>query len=351
MEYLFFDIECANNFGGCGKICEFGYVVTDENFEIKEKDIILVNPKAQFDWYVLKKMLAYRRRDYEKAPSYPKVYPRIRALFDRPDVLVVGHTVDADAKYLNDESARYGLPFIDYKFYDAMRMYSDYANLDRNVALESIGETLGSAVPAHAHRSLDDAEATAMIVKEMCARLGVGLSELIARCDDCSGETVCGEITTVVREQARLRRLEKAREKNMLRGDKYRQFVRFTYRVKPSCEVVPCVLTGKTLCLSNNYQNYHCRESFGLVRVLRDRGCRYTVKAEECDCFVPYTMVGPDGTERKCKKLSIVMDARARGKDIEIIEFPKLLEMLGVTEEELAERSSRPAKKAEKVPV
>ena len=32
MKYLFFDIECANCFGGKAKIYSFGYLVTDEQF-------------------------------------------------------------------------------------------------------------------------------------------------------------------------------------------------------------------------------------------------------------------------------------------------------------------------------
>ena len=36
MKYLFFDIECANRLN---KICEFGYVLTDENFNILKKDL------------------------------------------------------------------------------------------------------------------------------------------------------------------------------------------------------------------------------------------------------------------------------------------------------------------------
>ena len=37
MNYLYFDIECCD-----GKhICSFGYVITDENFNILEKKILL----------------------------------------------------------------------------------------------------------------------------------------------------------------------------------------------------------------------------------------------------------------------------------------------------------------------
>ena len=37
MKYVFFDIECANCYQGKGKICSFGYVITNENFDVEEK--------------------------------------------------------------------------------------------------------------------------------------------------------------------------------------------------------------------------------------------------------------------------------------------------------------------------
>ena len=33
-KYLFFDLEYATSKGGNIKICEFGFVITDENFKI-----------------------------------------------------------------------------------------------------------------------------------------------------------------------------------------------------------------------------------------------------------------------------------------------------------------------------
>lgn len=44
MKYLFFDIECSNCFNGVGKMCEFGYVLTDENFKIIKMDDIPMSP-------------------------------------------------------------------------------------------------------------------------------------------------------------------------------------------------------------------------------------------------------------------------------------------------------------------
>ena len=44
MKYLFFDIECSNCFQGVGKMCEFGYVLTDENLVVMKTGDIPMSP-------------------------------------------------------------------------------------------------------------------------------------------------------------------------------------------------------------------------------------------------------------------------------------------------------------------
>ena len=44
MKYLFFDTECCDGV----HICEFGYVVTDESFNVTEKDVFLIAPEKPF---------------------------------------------------------------------------------------------------------------------------------------------------------------------------------------------------------------------------------------------------------------------------------------------------------------
>ena len=48
MNYVFFDIECANCIHGEGKICSFGFVKTDENFNVIQEHDLLRNPDAPF---------------------------------------------------------------------------------------------------------------------------------------------------------------------------------------------------------------------------------------------------------------------------------------------------------------
>ena len=47
MKYVFFDIECACVYKNTAKICAFGYVLTDENFQVLAQEDILINPKGK----------------------------------------------------------------------------------------------------------------------------------------------------------------------------------------------------------------------------------------------------------------------------------------------------------------
>ena len=88
MKYLFFDIECSD-----GKhICSFGYVLTDDNFKIIEKEDILINPEAIFHtgaWSKSKREknvrdrgidLAYPKEKFLASPKFPHYYERIKEL-------------------------------------------------------------------------------------------------------------------------------------------------------------------------------------------------------------------------------------------------------------------------------
>ena len=89
MTNLFFDIECANNFDGVGKICSFGYALCGQDFSLIESDDLLMNPDAPFDWYLFKKNsrchLAYTREEYNRNPKFPHHYPKISSLVGAED--------------------------------------------------------------------------------------------------------------------------------------------------------------------------------------------------------------------------------------------------------------------------
>ena len=80
MKYLFFDIECANCFNGKGKICSFGYCVTDEDFNIIQSEDIVINPKDKFNLGTPQKeiiKLAYSKEEFFAAPDFSYFYKKV----------------------------------------------------------------------------------------------------------------------------------------------------------------------------------------------------------------------------------------------------------------------------------
>ena len=122
MKYLFFDIECSNCFGGKNKICEIGYVLTDENFNILLTNDIPMSPGDKrnrgdrFDTSIYKREpgfeWAYDFDYYFECPKFPYYYKQLKKLFEDEETMVFGYSVDNDVRYLDSEFTRYGLdPF------------------------------------------------------------------------------------------------------------------------------------------------------------------------------------------------------------------------------------------------
>ena len=80
MKYLFFDIECANCNDRRGKIYSFGYIIADEGLNVieDEKDIVMNPDVDKWDWYVLKNILAYSKKEVERKSKFNKHYNKIK---------------------------------------------------------------------------------------------------------------------------------------------------------------------------------------------------------------------------------------------------------------------------------
>lgn len=182
MKYLFFDIECANCFNHTGKICEFGYVLTDENLNAIKNGIFLINPDTEFDWYVKYKIISYKIEEYQKAPKYPKVYEdNIRELIELPDTVYVGHGIRDDVKYLNDEAKRYSLPRFERDIVDSSVIHKGFYNLQQIMGLKGIVKELGIGDHKKLHNSEYDAQMTLEYVKIMCKESKLSFAELIEK--------------------------------------------------------------------------------------------------------------------------------------------------------------------------
>ncbi|HBN12775.1 MAG TPA: hypothetical protein DD415_04080, partial [Clostridiales bacterium] len=93
MRYLFFDIECCDG----EHICEFGYVITDENFKPVKKEVLKINPDKPFRITGRTNHadieLFFSEQDYKKSPLFINYYESIKNLIEYPDLIIVGHAI------------------------------------------------------------------------------------------------------------------------------------------------------------------------------------------------------------------------------------------------------------------
>ena len=84
MKYVFYDAESIDKEHKCS--FTFGYLVTDENFNIlvpKEDIVFNVDiPKENWDWRAIKNVLkgSYNEKDFMSKKTFPQVYGKIKRL-------------------------------------------------------------------------------------------------------------------------------------------------------------------------------------------------------------------------------------------------------------------------------
>jgi DNA polymerase III epsilon subunit-like protein len=176
MKFLFFDIE-----GACPKlstIATFGYTLTDENFNVLEREDILMNPASKYDWYVLKNLLSYTKAELAKKPKFSEHYKKLKSLLEDSETIVCGYSIVNDLKYLNSECKRYSLPPFCFSFLDVQTLADKYFESKNQIGIERAYSMLGIEDEILLHRSDEDALAAMKVAKKLCEKTGLTLSEL-----------------------------------------------------------------------------------------------------------------------------------------------------------------------------
>lgn len=171
--YLFFDIECANCFGGVGKMCSFGYVLVNEDWEILDEDDVVMNPEAEFDWYLFDPKhgckLAYSKDYFRSKRNFESYYGAIKKLMEASGRKILGFSVKNDMGFLQSACERYGLPSINYAAYDVATIIDNANNVKNGKGLKEWCENYNVKLDGvQSHKSSDDAKMTMLLFKAFC---------------------------------------------------------------------------------------------------------------------------------------------------------------------------------------
>ena len=179
-------------------MCEFGYVLTDENFKVIRSDSIPMSPgrknhENRFDLSIYKRepgfQWAYDINYYFECPEFPEYYELINKLFKAENVVIFGYSVDNDIRYLGNAFKRYKLNPIEYEVYDTQRMMKYYSEKkERFMGLEDAFKKLCSInefIKLQKHLSRDDAFMAMRVLQKMCENLDVNPLEMTELCDNC----------------------------------------------------------------------------------------------------------------------------------------------------------------------
>lgn len=198
MKYLFFDIECSNCFGGKNKICEIGYVLTDENFNILLTNDIPMSPGDKrnrgdrFDTSIYKREpgfeWAYDFDYYFECPKFPYYYKQLKKLFEDEETMVFGYSVDNDVRYLDSEFTRYGLDPFRFNACDIQKIMKYYSEKkERFMGLQDAFKKLCPVtefIRLEPHLSRDDAYMSMRVLQEMLKNLEMSVEDLLEICPD-----------------------------------------------------------------------------------------------------------------------------------------------------------------------
>ncbi len=313
MNLLFFDIECAGVYKTAAKICAFGYVLCDGQFNILKKEDILINPLGKFrltsprgDGIVL----PYDEAEFKKQPTFPKVYRRIKELLEDKDTAVLGHATLNDVRYLNLETRRFRLPSFDFLFSDSQLLFMSIRNdFSHQFGLGHIADELG--VEFTPHRAADDAYATMRVVEAMCREKGMDYKELSSFLKIKNGRITGYSVTSPSSEASRIYAAKKQEEK-LKKTRAHIEFFKYLNRKRPAKDGS---LRGRVFSFSRDIEE-DLELSKPLIDKIYAKGGRYVQQLSRADTYV----LLPDDSSVRTKN--------AQSASLTLLELPALWELL-----------------------
>ncbi len=166
MKYLFFDIETIMGKTINNRIVSFGYVLTDEGFQMLAEEDIFINPQER---EAVDNNFQWKQEATKDKEGFKSFYHKIRDLLEDKDTIVVGHGTKSDVEYLTDECGRFHFEPIDFDYMDTNVLANALLPNEVSKKLKNLYEYLCKDGRIYqAHRSLEDAKMTKAVFIELC---------------------------------------------------------------------------------------------------------------------------------------------------------------------------------------
>lgn len=330
MDYLFFDIEASE-----GKsICSFGYVLTDENFNILEKKDVLINPEAPFCTQARSKKkqqdekhkgitLAYPPEVFCSNPNFTKRHAIIKELLEKKDRIIMGFSHVNDARYLRIACTRYSLPHFNYEFFDVQDAYRAYKKIKEQMSLEKIIAELGVNIDGYTlHKSVDDAEISMLVAKGVCKSLNVSLPELIEKFPANRGKNTDGKVIyngtkADYNYRKKIRTVTRNALYNFAKGLKFNK--------------TNHLFCGKKFCACSTFERDDINFALKAVYELNKVGGKYIGSVMHCDYYVVFDNDITNGRDRQ----ALALDRQKNEPNFKVITEQEFYDRLGCQKEQI----------------
>lgn len=334
MRYISFDIECCD-----GKhICEFGYVLTDENFKILKKECFTINPDKPFNLVGRKKradcILFFSEDTYYKSPQFPAFYNTIKNLLSTSDAIIFGHAIKSDVIFLREACKRYKLPPINFQFVDSQLLYMEFSGEKSSISLEKAESILNLAPPCFHHKSDEDASLTIELVENICKKLNVTVHELITLCPIACGNSRNFNIQFSGNDLSSMLNALETNPNVLSQKAKKACIYKFSKSVQPQGQIRESCLNGKQICFSTLFEKNHAKETIKLIQILANYGCNYNMKVSENDYYVACESELTNTESGKNTRCLIALKNDG-GRNIKVLSFAVFLKIIGLTIGEL----------------
>ena len=282
------------------------------------------------------------------APTFDKLYDEIKTILESKEYYVIGHSVENDIKYLNMACKRYGMPPLEFEYFDTQRTYKDIQGQKQSISLQNALIALGFDKEVIYHRSDEDARATMLLLKALLHNASKNFVDYAESAYDCTGRTFdfywgwngqsmdrYNDVYRVRYTKDFIREILPGEENSILRSNEnFVNFQRYIDKGKPIGDE-GAIFQNQKVCLSLNYESRHYKEMLYIVGLIKAAGGTYTRKPAEADVFVTYFYDSNGLSTDKCTRLKEITSSEDQ-KDVQTIDFKSFLAQLNVTENDLS---------------